>query len=464
MKKSIQYLSLFLSISLLLGAAACRPLGPSNNTDKGQSTFSFPKEDITLTYYRLWDEDDALDDTISSYKQLHKNITISVRKIAIPENKTIYDYQSDLIKQIADGEGPDMFMIHNDWLPYQINQIFPVPSSVMAVDTYEQKYPQVIVDDFVANNKIYAIPFYVDNLMLFYNVDLFSDARIPREKTPPKTWSDVIDIVPKLTKLDTDGSIKQAGITLGTDDKFIPRFAEIMAALIIQYGGEMTSTDHTKATFNLPVNADKPYYPGENALKFYTDFANPSSPLYTYSDATYADEEETKKFPGDIQAFMEGKAAMFIGYSYNVENIKKFTGRSFSFATANLPQLRLETPATIANYWGETVSKNSKYPQVAWDFLKYASQKQQLRSYLNNTGRVSSLEDSLDTYAGKLYLAPVANQIKYSQSWYRSNTSEVEKIFAKMVNNVLHNSIPYKTAIELAATAINNLTQQPWSK
>ena len=462
MKKSIKYLPLILSISLLFGAAACRPLGPSNNTGNGESTFSFPKEDITLTYYRLWDEDDALDSIIASYKQMHKNVTISVRKIAIPEDKTIYDYQNDLIKQIADGEGPDMFMIHNDWLPYQINQIAPTPSSVMAVDTYQQKYPQVVADDFVTNNKIYAMPFYVDNLMLFYNVNLFSEARVPREKTPPKTWSDVIDIVPQLTKYNADGSIKQSAITLGTDDQFIPRFAEIISALITQYGGEMTSSDHTKATFNLPVNADKPYYPGENALKFYTDFANPNSSLYTYSDTTYADD--TKKFPGDIQAFMEGKSAMFIGYSYNVENIKKFTGRSFSFATANLPQLRLESPVTIANYWGETVSKNSKYPQVAWDFLKYASQRQQVRSYLNNTGRVSALEENIDSYAGKLYLAPVANQIKYSQSWYRSNTSEVEKIFAKMVNNVLHNNIPYKTAIELAATAINNLTQKPWSQ
>ncbi|MBU1092283.1 extracellular solute-binding protein [Patescibacteria group bacterium] len=462
MKKPIQYLPLFLAISLLLGAASCRPLGPSTNDGDNQSTFSFPKEDVTLTYYRLWDEDDVLDDIIASYREEHKNVTISVRKIAIPEDKTIYDYQNDLIKQIADGEGPDIFMIHNDWLPYQINQISPMSSSIMALDTYQQKYPQVIVSDFIDNNKIYAIPFYVDNLMLFYNVDLFSDARIPREKTPPKTWSDVIDIVPKLTTYNTDGSIKQSGITLGTDDNFIPRFAEIIAALITQYGGEMTSADHTKATFNLPVNADKPYYPSENALKFYTDFANPNSSLYTYSDTTYADG--TKKFPGDIQAFMEGKAAMFIGYSYNVENIKKFTGRSFSFATTNLPQLRLESPVTIANYWGETVSKNSKYPQVAWDFLKYASQRQQLRSYLNNTGRVSSLKDSLDNYSSSAYLAPVADQIKYSQSWYRSNTSEVEKIFAKMVNNVLHNNLPYKTAIELATTAINNLTSQPWSK
>lgn len=463
MKKSLKYLPLLLSISLLLGAAACRPLGPSNN-DTGDSggTFTFPKEDITLTYYRLWDEDDALDSIISSYRDLHKNVTISVRKIAIPEDKTIYDYQNDLIKQIADGEGPDMLMIHNDWLPYQINQIAPMPSSIMTTDTYKQKYPNVVLDDFLANDKIYAVPFYVDNLILFYNTDLFSSAKVPREKNPPKTWSDVIDIVPQLTKYNPDGSIKQSAITLGTDDVFIPRFAEIIAALITQYGGAMTSSDHTKATFNLPVNADKPYYPGENALKFYTDFANPSSPLYTYSDTTYSDD--TKKFPGDIQAFMEGKSAMFIGYSYNIENIKKFTGRSFSFATAKLPQLRLETPVTIANYWGETVSKNSKYPQVAWDFLKYASEKNRLRSYLRNTGRVSALESSIDSYTGQLYLAPIASQVRYSTSWYRSNTSEVEKIFAKMVNNVLHNGLPYKTAIELAATAINNLTQQPWSK
>ena len=101
MKHFVKYLALTLSISLLLSAVSCRPSSSNNttNTTTGGKVV-FPKEDISLTYYRLWDDDSALDEAIKAYQQLHKNITITVRKISIPEDKTIYDYQNDVIKQI----------------------------------------------------------------------------------------------------------------------------------------------------------------------------------------------------------------------------------------------------------------------------------------------------------------------------------------------------------------------------
>ena len=461
LKPFASYMVLVVTIGLLLSAASCsRGPKPTNNTDTSNSKITFPKEEITLEYYRLWDDNTALDEAIASYQQAHKNIKISVRKIAIPVDKTIYDYQNDVIKQIADGVGPDIFMIHNDWLPYQINQISPAPGGVITVDTFKQKFPEVVVDDFVANNKIYALPYYMDNLALFYNTDLFHAAKIPREQTPPKTWSDVVEITPKLTKYNTDGSIAQSAINLGLDDNWVPRFAEIIATLIMQYGGDMASPDHTKATFDLPVNVATPYFPGDSALKFYTDFANPASNLYTYSDTLNADK--SKKFPGDIQAFMEGKMAMFIGYSYNINNIKRYTGGRVNFAVANLPQWRTDEPIVVANYWGETVSKNSKYPQVAWDFINYVSQRG-ISSYLRNTGHVAALKGRDDSYKMNQFYWPFYNQTKFSESWYRLNTAEVEKVFAKMVNNVLRNGIATKTAIDVAVKEVNALNQALWT-
>ena len=104
-----------------------------------------------------------------------------------------------------------------------------------------------------------------------------------------------------------------------------------------------------------------------------------------------------------------------------------------------------------------TVSKNSKYPAVAWDFIKFASQKANLRTYLNSTGHVPANKELLAGYTSKTYLGPVATQVNYSQAWYRSNTEEIEKIMAKMVNGVLHQGVSPKTAIELAVREINEL-------
>lgn len=437
----------------ILSAASCRPPIPGQTTDPRNEIY--PKEEITLTYYRLWDDDNALDEIISDYQQEHSNVNISVRKIAIAEDETIYTYQQKIIKEIADGTGPDIFMIHNDWLPYQINQISSTPSSVMTLDAYKEKYPQIVIDDFVDGTAIYAMPYFIDNLMLYYNPDLFQEAKIPRNQTPPKTWNDVIEITPKLTKYGTNGNIIQSAINLGVDNKWIPRFAEIIVALILQNGGQMTTADNTKAIFNLPVTEENVYFPGENALNFYTSFAKPENSLYTYTDSLFNDG--TKKFPSDIQAFLEGKLAMYVGYAYQIENIRRFKTSALQFDTTVLPQVKPENPITVANYWGETVSRNSKYPLVAWDFINFASQRSNLLNYIRATGHVGATNELIERDSERPYYGPVSQQVVYSKSWYRSNTAEIEKIFTDMVNSVLHHNTTAKLAIESAVETINNL-------
>jgi multiple sugar transport system substrate-binding protein len=447
MKLWLNYFTFALVAAMVLGAAGCYP------KQGGSGTVPITNEQIVLQYDRLWDESTALDEIIKSYQEDHPNISIVVRKINLKPGETIYDYQQDLIKQIADKAGPDMFMIHNDWLPYNKNHISPMPVGLMTAEQYASKFPKVAVDDFVDGNRIYAVPYYIDNLMLFYNTNLFDEARIQR---PPKTWQDVVDLVPKLTEYTGKDGIKKSAIALGVADG-IPRFAEIVAALMMQYGAEMTTADHTKATFDLPApNSDSPYFSGREALSFYTSFANPQSATYTYTDAKNADG--SRKFPADIQAFMEGKAAMFIGYSYQVENIRKFAP-GLSFETAPLPQLRADEPITVANYWGETVSTNSKHQNEAWDFLNFALRSQSVSMYNRATKRVPALKDMQESYVDRQYYGPVAQQANFSRSWYRHNSADVETIFTQMVNNVLHNSFSVATAIDTAIRDINQLSQ-----
>lgn len=443
MTKLVPYLSFALISVLVLTAAGCASRSTGSQVRIDTTT------PIVLQYDRLFDESTALDEIVQRYKEDHPNITVVVRKINLKPGETIYDYQKDLIKQIADGNGPDMFMIHNDWLPYTKNLISPMPSEMMSTQAYSDTFYPVATSDFVDANTIYAAPYYIDNLMLFYNTSIFDEAGIRR---PPQTWQELVDLVPKLTKYGSGDTIKQSAIPLGVADS-IPRFAEILAALIMQYGGEMTTTDHTKATFDLPApGSDPPYFSGREALKFYTDFANPKSAVYTYTDAKNSDG--SLKFPIDVQAFMDGKAAMMIGYAYQVANIKKFAP-NLIFETAPLPQLRPGEPLTVANYWGEAVSKNSKHPNEAWDFINFVIKNQYGYSWA--TQRVPAIKSARDSYVDRQYYGPVAQQAENSRSWYRHNSPAVEEIFGRMVNSVIHNGVPVSTAIDTAARDINQL-------
>ena len=148
---------------------------------------------------------------------------------------------------------------------------------------------------------------------------------------------------------------------------------------------------------------------------------------------------------------------MFIGYSYHVEYIKKFAPSRFKFNTAPISQLTKINPAVLANYWGETVSKNSEHPNEAWDFIQFAASRSNNSTYARATGRVSAREDKRELFENKNYYGPVAQQIKFSRSWYRNNTTAIEDIFAEMINNVIHNNVLPSMAIDTAVRDINQL-------
>jgi multiple sugar transport system substrate-binding protein len=453
--KWTKYFSLLVISGLFLSAASCGRAGTADPDSEPKPRLT--QEPITLEYWRLFSESTAMDSFIEQYEHNHPNITIEVKKIDFKPGETIYDYQSNLIKLIADGAGPDMFMIHNSWLPYLINQVDPMPKGIMSLKEYEDTYPGVVVQDFVRDDRIYAAPYSVDNLMLYYNTDIFSAERLQ----PPKTLQDLVDIIPKLTKKDGAGRITRSAITLGADTASIPRAADILATFMMQYGAELTSPDNKTATFNLPTpNTNPPYFGGREALDYYTQFAKATSPnTYTYTDAT--DNRGNRLLPVDLQAFMEGKSAMFIGNGYHVQNILQFAPNRFHFETAPLPQLRLQDPVNLANYWGETVSKNSAHKVEAWDFINFMTSRQNLSYYARQTQTTPAHKDLLANVTGKRYYGPVAAQINYTRSWYRQNTPQIETIFSNMINSVVKNGVATDVAIDTAVRDINALNPSP---
>ena len=446
-QRSLTYIAIFAIAGLFLMAPRCG--SPVSDSSSGGSVVPTPSEPITLEYWRLWDDEDVLDDFIAEYEKKHKNVNIEVKKYALSGDKTVYDYQAEIIKLIADGSGPDMFMIHNTWLPYQINQISPMPESILSTKEYRDIYPEVVEDDFIDNNRIYAVPYYMDNLMLIYNSKYFD-----RKTKPPRTLDELAETAQKLTHTE-DGVIKFSGLIMGGTQDGMTRGPDILAALMMQYGAEMTLADKKTPAFNLPSpNTDPPFFGAEQALAYYTQFADPKSVYYSFTDER--DAAGNRLFPNDTQAFWQEDAAMMIGYSYNIDNIRMFNP-NISIETAPLPQNRIQEPVTIANYWGETVSKNSEYAAVAWDFINFVSSKRKAKSLAKKINRVPAREDLISTWEHNRYYGPVAQQMGYSRSWYHTNTVEVEAIFSKMIEDVVKYNISPKIAIDDAVRKLKRL-------
>jgi len=416
---------------------------------------------ITLNYWRVIDEQDSFGEIIQAYNALHPNISINYKKLRTE------DLESSLLNAMAEDRGPDMFSIPNTWLRAYQSKIYPLPASLKVAyqsvqGTYQKKTVVTIkntatpsakniqdtyISD-VGNNVIiptldpatnqyskmvYGLPLSVDTLVLYYNKDLLDLAGIA---SPPQTWSDFQKDVIALAKIDQNNDIIRAGAAIGTS-KNVDRSADILALLMMQNGVVMAN-DNGSPTFNqVPAGWSGSTPPAEQALQFYTDFAQPTKQVYTWNN----------KISGSLDAFVRGQAAFFIGYGYHQGYIKARAPK-LNYNLAAIPQVNLEAPTNFASYWLETVSKKTKYPNEAWDFILFANKAENVVKYLNKTGKVAALRELISSEKENPDLAVLAGQLLTAKSWYKGqNVTAAEKYFNEMIDTVLDEKTLNDTAI-----------------
>lgn len=416
---------------------------------------------ITLNYWGVDDSSGAFDKIISSYRALHPHITITYRKFRAEE------YEQALIEAWASDRGPDIFLIPNTWLdkylrkgylkelpakismPYitakaggcqQSDTIVIKEKSSTSLKNLKDKFVDVVTDDVVRDSKIYALPYSVETLALFYNRDLLNNANIPN---PAENWNDFLDQVKKLTIQDASGNILQSGVSMGTA-KNIPYSTDILTTLMLQNGVVMSS--NKKATFTAASAEDQGYYPGVEALKFYTSFSNPAKEVYTWNSSQI----------DAFSAFAAGKVAFFFGYPSDVADFKSKAPK-LNFGVAEVPQIpSLTRRANYANYWLNVVSFKTKYTQEAWDFIQFATAAENVSTYLSATGKPTALRSLISSQLEDLYQAAFAQQVLSAKSWYSGiNYPAVEDAFTKVIEDVNNGSVDYAKVLNNAANKIN---------
>jgi multiple sugar transport system substrate-binding protein len=421
---------------------------------------------ITLNYWRVWDGSDDFADIIAAYKALHPFVSINYKTLRYEE------YEKELIESFATDRGPDIFSIQNTWTrKYQsMGLIEPIPDSITMAYPFVQgtikkqvvpnvqtaksitlkklkdDFVDVVYDDVVIKakelktntytEKIYGLPFFIDTLAMFYNKDLFNNAGIAN---PPAFWNrEFQQDVKKLTKQDTRGQIMQSGVALG-GGKNISRSSDILSALMMQNGTEMMRGN--MVTFNQkPEYFSKDIIPGLDALRFYSDFSNPSKEVYCWNN----------EIGNSLDLFMQGKLAMMFGYSYMLPQIKAMAPK-LSFQIAALPQIEDNPPVNFANYWVETVSqkiktnaenlaKGGSYAKqksdTAWDFIQFAAKADQVKTYLKKTNRITALRKLIDEQKEDQAIGEFAKQVLTVKSWYKgSDANAAEAIMVEMIEN-----------------------------
>lgn len=374
-------------------------------------------EPIELVWWKTFDGQENMQEITQAYSQLYKNVKITYVK------KDPTTYEQELVNAIASGNGPDILTIHNDWLPKHGDKLAPMPVTLMNEKIYRETFLDVAAEDFIKDNRIYAVPMSVDALALYYNKDILNSVGITE---PPKTWEEVKTAVQKITRQETNGDFIRSGIAMGTSAN-VNRSVDILSLLMLQNGTQFygPNQDVTLDT-SYDVSGER-VNPAANALDFYTQFANPGKKTYTWNS----------KSNNSIDAFSQSKVGMMISYSYMREIILD-KAPNLNLGIAPVPQVdNTGLKVNFANYWGEAVSNRSKNPDAAWNFLNFLTQKDNLLKYYAKHKLPASRKDTVTEQFSDLAIGVFAEAAPTAKAVRKSDAPSFEGIFIKMIDDVV---------------------------
>jgi len=276
---------------------------------------------------------EKIDGWIADFKKVHPDVTVEWFDKKGPEWGPFYQ------TQVVAGTAPDIIDTQGAiWLEYAANgglvDLTPYLERDRAV---KEHYNPTFLRTWVYEGKNYMVPFYVSKTLLFYNKTMMREAGVTR---PPQTFDELLEAARKMTKGEKSGFV-----TLNFDWLYWP--------LLAMNGVELLTPDLKKAAFNTPA-----------AVKTVEALARATA------DGTINKVAWTGRWVEPNNAFAGGTVGFYQAHS-----------PAFFYVRGGGPWITPETlgaapmPGGFAtpNSHGLGISKSSKHPELAWEFIKLAT-------------------------------------------------------------------------------------------
>ncbi len=385
----------------------------------------------TLVVWGLWQDSDVMGPIVRAFKE-STGIAVEYKKIA-----SVATYEAELLNALAEGRGPDIFVINNTWVEAKRGRLIPAPVEIINERQLQDEFVDVVANDVTRDGLVYALPTSVDTMALYYNNNLFNSAGI---SASPKTWQEFQQDVIKLTQVSRLGVIGQSGAAIGTAVN-INRAPDILQMLMMQSGLKILDTSRGERRIDIANDV------GQRALSFYTDFSNKSKQVYTWDvGQDYS-----------IDAFAEGKTAMLFNYSYQIPTLKAKNPR-LQFSVGSVPQIGGNTTqVTFASYWPFAVSASSRSPQAAWQFVRFLASKPVAETMNRAQGVPPARRDAVPDYVADPIMGVFAEQSLKAQSWPRVDIVATDGIFTTMIDSVATGGTAISDALKQAQDQLQRI-------
>jgi ABC-type glycerol-3-phosphate transport system substrate-binding protein len=194
-----------------------------------------------------------------------------------------------------------------------------------------------------------------------------------------------------------------------------------------------------------PTNA--PSNPAESALRFYTEFTNPSKTTYSWS----------RTMPLSSTAFIAGDVAVYFGFASEYPTIAA-RNPNLRFGVARVPQVEgVSTRATYGRLTGLAIPRNAPNPNGASQIAQRMASAQVVGTLIELTGLPPVRRDvKVDTSADAAR-AVFRDSALIARGWPDPSQAETDVIFRTMVESVISGRQSTAGAISEAATALRKL-------
>jgi len=417
-QKSPAKLIKFLLIGLILiGIAAAAFYFITNRTSE-------PKQ-ITLTYWGLWEPESVMSPILREYEASHPNIKIDYQM------QSHQEYRERLQTALTKGSGPDIFRIHNTWVPMFKTHLSSIPPEVYSSSDFDSTFYPTAKNDLRVGSTYVGIPLEFDGLAMFVNEQLLTNSG----QSVPQNWDDLYTVASAMAQCESEdgtctkgGRILIAGAAMGGTDN-VDHWQDIVSILMLQNR----------------VNLANPKLPKANAAQDVVDYYNSFSKSIHVWDTS---------LPSSTDQFASGKLGIYFAPSWRIFDIQAIN-KDLKFKVYPLPQVALdesrnEKPITWATYWAETVNKKSPYAKESWELLKYLSSPEILTQMHKNAvgpersfGEPYGRKDLSAELTDSPFMGAFISQAPSAQSWYLASfthdgpsgiNTRLSESFSKFVN------------------------------
>jgi ABC-type glycerol-3-phosphate transport system substrate-binding protein len=385
---------------------------------------------LTLLTWNLPIYEEKFRGWIADFKQLHPDFDVEWLDKKGTEWATFYQ------TQLIAGTAPDIIDVQGMlWAEYAANDGLVDLSPYLAKEPeVKDRFNQDGMKLWQYDGKQYMLPYYFSKTLMVYNKNLFEEAGLDG---PPQNFDQILD---DASKIAATGDGRSGFITLNFD--------WLYWALFAMNGVELLNEDMTKAAFNTPEMLD--------ALTRLAK-ATTSGAINNISWTGRWVEPNNAFATGDIGMYQGHGAALFW-----------IAGKAEWVGPETLGVVAWPGGYGVPNAHGFGISKTTKYPDEAFDFIKIATsdkwQKVMADTFtiltLNkkvDEALIAGLDDPLKADTLRLSLA---NMDKAVGNWVTPKDAAIKEAFWPEIQAALLGQKDPKEALDTAEAKVNRVLRR----